>query len=1176
MEPEHGEPGYGGSEPTGSQEGRSLHLQHSSRDGSDLLLMDVQDLDESNPCFDEAVFYEDPPPRTRLEHPYSSLPSLPQAQGLEQGVPLGSTWSQLPCSPTPLHGSMRFPELGLRDAKARPVSPPCTLLLGSLSRFPAAESSLVDAEFPSGRCPGKVRKAAATTAPGSPVRQNSGDAPRGSSYLRVPEEVEMRVEGARRRLSVALSKFVAGEESGRGARKLSISLTELTKIMSGHDSDGGESEVEEAMVEVMGGSSGGAVRRRATEDAAKSDSLDCIFKASTGRRDTRQGLHLELQDLPGGGPLLKKSSTFAHERTPQRGPSTPPPRHHHPRRVDTDPGPSEKEEEDPTTTPGPGTRRGDRVPLEALCLLSLLAYTWLIFPLPPLPSGLLLGAAWGFAAAMGSMWLQAGTAGGPRAPGRASSRMGHGLRGRGNVKTPAGPPVHQGWMNEVDAYDPETFHSSALRGVRVELRGATLCLSRTAPGTKDPEPCGSGGSSSRTRMLDIAGCTVRYVRKYCRLVRSKFWRHLVWRGVPLVQAMKWGPLSSYPWLRGPVAVPPAHWRAYYASELSLAPARLAEKRTWSKKYPIVLALRGAASAAGAEGVRSGAVQVAGSEGGAALFLFGRTGREKEEWFQRFLHVSQGADGDHAESHVALTGPCWSNDHGKDAAGPRAPLSYERYMKSFIPVDGPSLPHGTCGSLACASQVGSEVSCINALIGRILWDALTSEQWAQLISSKIQQKLGKIRLPPFLDALELTELDMGKDVLRILRAFPPTLDSQGLWVELDVSYSGSFEMTLETKLNLSKLDKEEAEGGRAAQDLDRRRRSRAKTIEDSEDESSAESSLDGDDGGDGTEAVPGGQAERREATPRTIRAACTRHHGGAAPLLANASGGAQKPAERWRGRGGSPGCSRNTQCAHCSATFTNGYISWLHARGIMGLTLGAEGGDGVGNVYLGAVHVLAAADHLRALRRRCLCGVSDADAASAVPITGAASPSHSADVAAAVGTARWSSPGLLGLLGRLARSDCLRRAAENPLVRRTVAGVSNTPLALTVAVHHCWGTLALNVPPPPSDRIWYGFREPPHLGLRVHPKLGERHVTLAHITDWIEKKLEVEFENNFVIPNMDDLQIPMMHPATDALHSAGVVFAAQAAVGDPVKVPINPRGVSVNASHTTTTTVLTQG
>uniref|UniRef100_S4R4S0 SMP-LTD domain-containing protein n=1 Tax=Petromyzon marinus TaxID=7757 RepID=S4R4S0_PETMA len=548
-------------------------------------------------------------------------------------------------------------------------------------------------------------------------------------------------------------------------------------------------------------------------------------------------------------------------------------------------------------------------------------------------------------------------------------------------------------MNEVDAYDPETFHSSALRGVRVELRGATLSLSRTAPGTKDPEPCGSGGSSSRTRMLDIAGCT-----------------------------------------------------------LSLAPARLAEKRTWSKKYPIVLALRGAASA-GAEGVRSGAARVAGSEGGAALFLFGRTGREKEEWFQRFLHASQGADGDHAESHERSKEHGWlpistvgyEVQHTYKPSKHTVTVLYQRPRERRRWATGPAQlraiheelhPRGRPQSpprsvrqpglrepgaitrvivTVIPVKVGGEVACINALIGRVLWDALTSEQWAQLISSKIQQKLGKIRLPPLLDALELTELDMGKDALRILRAFPPTLDAQGLWVELDVSYSGSFEMTLETKLNLSKLGKEEAEGGRAAQDLGRRRRSRVKTIEDSEDESSAESSLDGDDGGgggDGTEAVPGGQAER------------------------------------------------------------TGY----------------------------------------------------------------------------------KKSKLKGLLGRLARSDCLRRAAENPLVRRTVAGVSNTPLALTVAVHRCWGTLALNVPPPPSDRIWYGFREPPHLGLRVHPKLGERHVTLAHITDWIEKKLEVEFENNFVIPNMDDLQIPMMHPATDALHSLESSSLPRPPWGTPSEFP----------------------
>lgn len=40
---------------------------------------------------------------------------------------------------------------------------------------------------------------------------------------------------------------------------------------------------------------------------------------------------------------------------------------------------------------------------------------------------------------------------------------------------------------------------------------------------------------------------------------------------------------------------------------------------------------------------------------------------------------------------------------------------------------------------------------------------------------------------------------------------------------------------------------------------------------------------------------------------------------------------------------------------------------------------------------------------------------------------------------------------------------------------------------------------------------YGFRTPPHLELKARPKLGEREVTLAHVTDWIERKLNQEFQ-----------------------------------------------------------------
>lgn len=35
--------------------------------------------------------------------------------------------------------------------------------------------------------------------------------------------------------------------------------------------------------------------------------------------------------------------------------------------------------------------------------------------------------------------------------------------------------------------------------------------------------------------------------------------------------------------------------------------------------------------------------------------------------------------------------------------------------------------------------------------------------------------------------------------------------------------------------------------------------------------------------------------------------------------------------------------------------------------------------------------------------------------------------------------------------------------------------------------------------------------PPRLDLHVRPMLGEREVTFTHVTEWIEKKLQCEFQ-----------------------------------------------------------------
>lgn len=114
-----------------------------------------------------------------------------------------------------------------------------------------------------------------------------------------------------------------------------------------------------------------------------------------------------------------------------------------------------------------------------------------------------------------------------------------------------------------------------------------------------------------------------------------------------------------------------------------------------------------------------------------------------------------------------------------------------------------------------------------------------------------------------------------------------------------------------------------------------------------------------------------------------------------------------------------------------------------------------------------------------------------------------------------------------MVDRITESKIFQAATENKYIKKAMEGVSNTDLRLKVEIRRVEGTLVINIPPPPSDRIWVGFRPVPELILSAHPIVGERNITLMHITGWIEKKLIQEFQKVLVIPNMEDLVIPVM-------------------------------------------------
>ena len=88
-------------------------------------------------------------------------------------------------------------------------------------------------------------------------------------------------------------------------------------------------------------------------------------------------------------------------------------------------------------------------------------------------------------------------------------------------------------------------------------------------------------------------------------------------------------------------------------------------------------------------------------------------------------------------------------------------------------------------------------------------------------------------------------------------------------------------------------------------------------------------------------------------------------------------------------------------------------------------------------------------------------------------------------------------------------------------------VSSTRLVLNVEITSLEGTLALNLPPPPSDRLWYAFRSPPSMSVKAVPQVGDRSVAFSTVSEWIVSKIRLVLEKNLVVPNMDDIRIPVL-------------------------------------------------
>ncbi|KAK3520477.1 hypothetical protein QTP70_024097 [Hemibagrus guttatus] len=613
-----------------------------------------------------------------------------------------------------------------------------------------------------------------------------------------------------------------------------------------------------------------------------------------------------------------------------------------------------------------------------LVCVGLLAYSFFVLPLSSYVAGLSLGLACGFMLGLIVVMTLA-----PRRP--AASKMPISFPTDSLLMESVGTLLRettkrelQGWMNEMYSYDPETYHPSLCHSVYVTLDGCHLRLAY--PRVNIP----------RQATFNEPTHDTTFVRSRCFQLSN--------------------------------------------SKVSLVPAILAKKRVWNRKYPICIMLaeeeqcveeEQVSEATEAKNERAEKLKQLKKEADqtTTLYLFGRTGREKEEWYQHFLLASKTEiyrEKSKSEEYSAGGSSQGSSDDLASMLGLRELagsmkekilMDYNSYMAHFITSDSCSLTPSPChsepGSPTHTKGFSSDpvAGCgdpawLNAVIGRIFWDFLQEKYWADQVAHKIQKKLSKIRLPYFMNELTLTELDLGTCIPQVLNTSRPSVDHRGLWLELEVLYTGSLYMTLETKMNLCKLGRESCSETYSITEPRRimGTKPRVCIIADSDEESSSAGSSD--------------EEELMSSEPQ-------------GPL------------------------------------------------GDKSIHSGTEGHGGSS-----------------------------------------------------------TSRKILRFVDKIAKSKYFQKATENEYIKKKIAEVSNTPLLLSVEVLELSGTLAVNIPPPPTDRIWYSFRVPPRLDLRVKPMLGEREVTFTHVTEWIERKLQCEFQKILVMPNMDDLYLPLMSSGMD--------------------------------------------
>lgn len=463
------------------------------------------------------------------------------------------------------------------------------------------------------------------------------------------------------------------------------------------------------------------------------------------------------------------------------------------------------------------------------------------------------------------------------------------------------------------------------------------------------------------------------------------------------------------------------------SKVSLLPPTMTMKKVWSRKCPICIILE--KSSAVSEDVtynkstdEEDDIEVMHTmkhqdslENVGILYLFARTGREKEEWFNHLCKLLRNSE---------------------SPLGHKPYCSYPRYMAKLVPQP--------------SSSQQSEIAWVNAIVGRAFWDVWHDKYWTNKVKERFENKLAKMKKPSFIRDITISDLNLGESLPVITKALPPVVDKRGTWVDLNVNYSGGLIFTFEGHLNVEGYlsyflslgnsehgELEMAELSRKYEIIDKE----GFAEEDEENESESESPPDSDSDFESPES------DFEELTSKVL------HH----PL--KLSSNSDKPEDGQQ----SESSDSLTPSSFDGDAEMQENKELLQSSSVLDL----DGGE-------------ATSERDTKLKRQKL---SSSKQSLTEELTEKSSPTPgppekmlesapSSPLKKHLGlSAKGPKRKIFSVIERLAKSKWVKKAAETGIVKRAAERFSNLPIILSVEVQSVQGTLALNIPPPPTNRLW---------------------------------------------------------------------------------------------------------